>query len=494
MTRHDNEYDAIILGSGIGGLIAATVLAKQKRSVLLLKEKGYQRYCVREGFRFVPFSNFSESYLRKGLLDKIGEAIDLPLPDPSADEGNSSRFETKKSKEKVSFQVILPKSRIDLYLEPPLFQSEWKREFPQEFEKIKSFYTEMGRTADLFKTVEAKESPQSLFPIRQYSFFKNLFSIILDPLPRGEIKGKLSGLSKEFKKFIELQLLFHGNLHIPRIPLSFAAYGLDDGNESVLKIESGRLEEKVSEQFRRFGGRIEEVGNIEEIFLEKGRKVVYTRGGGEEKAQSKCLIINCPLYRLSALLGKRGKSLSKMERRIRPKYFILPFFFGIQKKVVPVGMGDVLISLSDLERPPEWGNLLFIGLNSKGDKGAAPENKTALTVESLFPFNPREEWEPDAFARHQKGVLNHLFRLFPFLEDHIEFADMKWAEEQIGRWSYPHLCYETLSNFNWREGLIPNRLSKNFYFIGKENFPYLGAEGEIIAGLMTARTFLEEYR
>jgi hypothetical protein len=37
------------------------------------------------------------------------------------------------------------------------------------------------------------------------------------------------------------------------------------------------------------------------------------------------------------------------------------------------------------------------------------------------------------------------------------------------------------------------KLSKNVYFVGKENFPYLGLEGEIFSGFMVAQQILEKY-
>jgi hypothetical protein len=104
-----------------------------------------------------------------------------------------------------------------------------------------------------------------------------------------------------------------------------------------------------------------------------------------------------------------------------------------------------------------------------------------------------EEWDSDSFAEHQKGVMKHLSYLIPFLEEHIDFMEWDWAKERRLAWSYPHFFYETPSGFQWREGVVPNRIARDFFFIGKENFPYLGMEGEVLSGLMTARQILERY-
>ena len=88
--------------------------------------------------------------------------------------------------------------------------------------------------------------------------------------------------------------------------------------------------------------------------------------------------------------------------------------------------------------------------------------------------------------------MKHLSRLIPFLEQFLEFVDVDWAYEQVRHWSYPHFLYETPGGFNWREGLVPNCLSRDLYLVGKENFPYLGLEGEVLGGLRVAKKILEK--
>jgi phytoene dehydrogenase-like protein len=153
-------------------------------------------------------------------------------------------------------------------------------------------------------------------------------------------------------------------------------------------------------------------------------------------------------------------------------------------------MRDLLVSILDLNKPYEGGNLLFISLSQKGDESEAPEGRRALIVEGLM---IPKRWDPDLFVEHQKGVMRHLNHLFPFLEEHIEVTNWDWADEQFSCWSYPHFLYETTSDFEWREGVVPNRISNNFYFVGKESFPYLGIEGEVLSGLIVARQILEKY-
>jgi hypothetical protein len=153
-------------------------------------------------------------------------------------------------------------------------------------------------------------------------------------------------------------------------------------------------------------------------------------------------------------------------------------------------MKDLLISILDVEKSYQDGNVLFISLSPKGDETQAPSGNRALTVESLMRF---EKWEQTLLVDYQYGVLRHLSHLFPFLESHIDFVDFKWASEHVPRWSYSHFLYGTTSDFDWGEGVVPVKLLKNVFFVGKENFPYLGVEGEILGGFMVAQRVLKKH-
>ena len=487
MKRQGNDYEVIIWGSGLGGLLAGTLLAKTNRSVLLLKEKRYQSFLAKKGYWFTPFSNFSGKNLRTSLLHKISQALDLPLwTDHPEGDGQAEKDE----KQKVSFQVILPKSRIDLYQHHSLFQREFKREFPAEISRIENLYYELKNEQNILRELKVKGGEQGFFPLQEPSFIGRLNPFNL--LQKEKIRERLYSFSKEFKQFIQLQLLTHGNLVGDQVPFSLAAYLLLkdewEGFHSTVNLET--LEENILELFYKFGGRVEEIDQVEKVEKSWREGVALTLGGGEGIFQSKYFIFNLPLHQVFNFLSHQRRQWVNWGKRIRPRYISVPLFLGIREKGVPVGMKDLLVSILDLERPFEEGNLVFLALSPKGDETKAPEGRRALTLQSLMPV---EKWNQTSMEEYQKGVINHLYHLFPFIENHIEFVDFQWATEQIPCWSYSHFLYGTTSHFHWRTGVIPTKWSVNLYFIGKENFPYLGVEGEIYSGLMVAKQILKRY-
>jgi phytoene dehydrogenase-like protein len=488
MYRQANDYEVIVLGSGLGGLIAGTLLAKKRHSVLLLKEKAYQTSYHRDGYQFSPFSNFSEKRLRPSLLRGISRELGLSFLNGNSEGDTLEEKDSEKKRGKVPFQVILPKSRIDLFDDPSLSRMEWKREFPTEIPQAEAFYDELGLIQGLLKTRNQQET-SSFFPVDRRPFLRKWLSF--SSLPNDRTDERLSSFSWEFKKFIQFQLISWGNLFSDSFPVALAAYLLlhkERGNW-VSSMDLEGVERELLDCFVQSGGEIEEIERAERAEKRWRKGFTLTLEGDRRAFQGKYLILNAPLHSFRDLLRKEGTSLSRWLETIHPRYFLVPCFFGIREKVVPVGMRDLLVSILDPEKPYEEGNVLFLSLSPRGNERMAPEGCRALTVQSLAPFR---SWNGVSSA-HRESVMNHLTHLIPFLEPYLDLSEFEWAGQQTGHWSYPHYLYEINGPLRWREGVVPTRLSRNLYFIGKENFPHLGLEGEVLGGLMVAQQMLKKF-
>jgi phytoene dehydrogenase-like protein len=470
MKHQPKIFDVAVIGTGLAGLITATRLRKENRNVLLLKEEKYHSVYHRDGYRFVPFSNFSEKLIKTSLFRKI----------PYQADRKADRKDGERPKREVSFQVILPEARIDLYRERPLLQREWKREFHGEWDLIEKFYAELDRARQALKDLKDKEPPGSLFPVRTGSFLKRWFSF--DGLPGGRTDRWLAASSAGLKTFIDLQMISRGNLLTDSFPVSLASYLLLGDEEDGWRKRDGleHVTQTLLEGLIQSGSIVEEIEGVERAEMKRGEGVTLSLKGREEAFQARCLVLNAPLHRFSDLFGTKGKGVSRWSTKIRPEDVMIPFFIGIREKAIPVGMRDLLVSVMDVEKPYEEGNLLLFSLSHKGDETQAPEGKRALTVQGVLPFGKTGK---NTLAALEEGVMKHLQHLFPFLQNHTEFIDRKWAEDQVDCWSYPHYFYKTDSVFHWRRGAVPTRISGCLYFTGKENFPQMGLEGEILSGL-----------
>jgi phytoene dehydrogenase-like protein len=471
-----NEYDAILLGSGLASLMAGILLSREKHSVLLLKEKSYEPLFLKDGYHFIPFSNFSERLLRLSTLRGLFQLLSSPLPFEfqKGEELDPPHFKTRRE---VTFQVILPTARIDLFCDRSRLEEEWKREFPGEIPQIHHLYSELGKHRD------------QLFPFRQPpSLFQRLFS--------SESHLDLSPFSQEFRSTLELQLRAWSNFFPKELPTSLASRLLDFGEEGDWVLNSGvdELEKSLWQEYHRAGGHVEEIEGVGKVTREWRKGFTLHLEENRRIRRSRVLVINCPLHRLPNFEGKGGRQLDHWRSLIEPRYVLYPFFFALQEKGIPVGMRDLLVSVSDPGKPYDGGNLLYLSISPEGDRSKAPEGNRALTVESLLPWDKvKAGWNPHWMDEQRESVLRHLGQLVPFLDHHVEFLESDRGRELISQWSYPHFVYETQAKVHWRKGMVPARISRNLYVAGKENLPFLGLEGEILSGGKAGRDVLGKH-
>src|SRR4030042_160596 len=192
-----------------------------------------------------------------------------------------------------------------------MLEMELKREFPKEVAQIENFYNEMEELQDLLKKEKAKEGPGSVFPIQPRSLIKRWWPF--KALSEGRMDERFASFSREFREFIQLQLISWGNLYSDQFPISLANYILfhDGKDEWELEIDLESLKEKVLEKYFQSGGKIEEIEGVERLGRGWRKGVTLSLKGDERAFRSKFLIFNFPLHRLSTLLGKKGRLLSK---------------------------------------------------------------------------------------------------------------------------------------------------------------------------------------
>ena len=468
-----NEYDAILLGSGLASLMAGILLSREKRSVLLLKEKGYEPLVRKDGYQFVSFSNFSDKLLRLSTLRGLFQGLGSPVPFEfqQGKELDPLHLETRRE---VTFQVILPTARIDLFCDRSRLEKEWKREFPEEVPQIHHFYAELKK----------HRNPPYPF-LRPPSLFQRLFS--------SESDLDLSPFSLEFRSTVDLQLRAWSNFSPKGIPISLASRLLDFGEEGdwVLNSDVDELAKGLWQEYHRAGGQVEEMEGVLKVTRQWRKGFTLHLEEGQRIIRSKVLVINCPLHRLPNFEGKGRRQLDHWKSHLEPQYVLYPFFMALREKGVPVGMRDFLVSVSDPGKAYDGGNLLYLSISPEGDRSKAPEGNRALTVESLLRWDKvKEGWNSHWMDEQRERVLRHLGQLIPFLDQHIEFLESDRGRELVSHWSYPHFIYEPQAEIHLREGMVPTRISRNLYVAGKENLPFLGLEGEILSGGKAGREVL----
>ncbi|MEW6496086.1 MAG: FAD-dependent oxidoreductase, partial [Cyanobacteriota bacterium] len=162
-------FDAIIIGSGIGGLVTATQLAAKGAKVLVLERYlipgGSAGYFEREGYRFDVGASMIFGFGKKGttnLLTKALNAVNVSLetiPDP------------------VQIHYHLPTGlEVKVHQDYEKFLQELTIYFPHEREGIRKFYDECWNVFNCLNAMEllSLEEPRYLTRV----FFQHPFACL----------------------------------------------------------------------------------------------------------------------------------------------------------------------------------------------------------------------------------------------------------------------------------------------------------------------------
>ncbi len=127
---HRNEYDAIIIGAGISGLVCGCYLAKAGMEVLIIEQHykpgGYCTSFTRNGFTFDAAAHSFGGYRDGGNMHRILKELDL-----------CARLKIKKYD--PSDIIISPDYEISFWADADLTIQELQRAFPLESKGIRDF-------------------------------------------------------------------------------------------------------------------------------------------------------------------------------------------------------------------------------------------------------------------------------------------------------------------------------------------------------------------
>jgi phytoene dehydrogenase-like protein len=475
-------WDVVILGTNTAGILAGALLTKRGFSVLLLEEKE-KAGKVRGKYRPRRFSNLSEVFVRRTVIEGVYQLLDL-----APDVGDFTRRRDFKC------QIILPGHRVDISSDPNDLLREMKREFPRDFGFIETFYARLKEEDWIRRTMMAIGDEQPLRG-RIGRWLGQVYHALSDR-PLSRFMGSLRG-DKTFARFIDVQIKSMSYLDADDSPFSLASHlmGILLEDEIFTDVTSPRgFMDKVKREMVRGGGRISAIESFKGIGIEKSPGEFRIHTGDSKAISSRVCIGNLPFTHLRELIPS-AFSGRKWERRgelLWPKYFVLSLNLGIDVRGVPVGLGDCFVSLRDGVAPYENGNLLMGFMEPEGV--GAPSGKRAITVNSFVPLAMGKTGRSEI-----KGVIEnmvcHLLEVAPFLDRSIQFIDARPSVERYRRQrSNSDIVYGAASPFRVGRAILPAITPMEGLFIAsRENFPYLGFEGEIISGIKAAQRVSQRF-
>lgn len=466
-----NFCDVLIWGSDLSGIIAGTLLAKRGLNVLVLDDEA-------EYMRTPNLLTGLGSRAFKSLLSK------LMIPE--------SKLQSIQEND-TSYQILLPKNRVDISTHRPLLMKEMSREFPEHMSLIEELFTEVDRLREAHLDEISSYLP---FVGGLHDKEKNTFIKWFKEFPDEKLRDIWNRLPHEIKYFIESRIFFLTAVPLMEMnpPVLQLLYFLPPEVGSTYSIKNGGGERELKKVFFErldyFGGMIHPLRNDTIEFLHKGQEIRGVQlGRFSFPTRCRYMIGNLSiknLYKdlptpLLSLLNRTKKKVAELS----PRGIRRVIQYHTAKTYLPEPLKENAVYISDLQKPLEGIN--YLEINQTPLSRPAETEDTLLTVslfQTLSEYN--ENAPPPALSEDTLSIIDEkLEKLFPFIKGRIRrifpapletdtpalFPEISENSAEEIQWVYPSsIFFPTVSS-----------PFKNLFTAGPNILDWLGMDGKILS-------------
>jgi phytoene dehydrogenase-like protein len=398
--------DVIFIGSEIGLLAAAALLAGRGARVLVLEGRDRtvdeKSVLAKEGFTFEcgppAFGGFQLDGPAYRVMKEAAVEVRAERIDPAA-------------------EVIASGHRIKVYGDAEKLSFELWREFPDDIWRINKFLASLERMEnDLWQASKPRPIPM---PLNIRDGVRELIALNYRYLRiRPHFKRTLGEhlqrfvRNEGFRRLIDLLSLAFGQTTPEGCSLPYAANALMLGKRGFYYLHGGRrnLARRLIESLLRRKGEVRFNSKIERIILSGGRALGLRLEGGE--------VINARyiVAAESEWMGYLGKSMGRELSVGRPTPLRrrkgLALCLGVDNRAIQSGPQGQLILLEGSRSEPSQGAPLSIFIYPADDPTSAPDGRRMITVSWLSPPGSGLDESPGP-VDYASEALNRLREVWP---------------------------------------------------------------------------------
>ena len=458
------EYDVVILGAGMGGLVCGCYLAKAGVKVLIVEKNARPGgYCMSfsvNGFHFDACVHSFGSFRKGGILRNIIEELNL-----------QKRIKIKRHN--PSDTIVTKEHKINFCNELDETIKEFSQNFPYEKKNIKKFFGYIN------------SNQRDHFNLR-----KQTFQDILDRYFK----------NRKLKAILSVFVL--GNAGLPASKISaftslkfYKEFMLDGGYYPKGGIQT--LPDVFAERFKEFGGELLLSDLVDKVHIENETvHGVTTKKNGF--ISSKYVISNIDSKQLFLDLIDRKEINPIIVKRINklvPSSSMFILYLGLSKRISSVKPLKNIWSLASYNIDNANDKAMNQGINHfEWFLVRVLEDGRSILAMTNAPYKTARYWQENKIRL--KGIfIKKIERIIPEIKDTIIFQSA----------ATPHTLYGWTHNFcgaayGWAEtplqfalpGLAQTTFIKNLYQTGHWATIVQGISGVIYLGRDTARIIIRK--